>query len=65
MLYNHGWEKQQTQRPKGSGPKKGQAGKETHQKKSCHGSKGPYNAITKNVIVIYQVPFHMCRVILF
>ena len=22
-------------------------------------------AITKNVIVIYQVPFHMCRVILF
>ena len=42
MLYNHGWEKQQTQRPKGSGPKKGQAGKETHQKKSCHGSKGPF-----------------------
>ena len=22
MLYNYGWEKQQTQRPKGSGPKK-------------------------------------------
>ena len=22
MLYNHGWEKQQTQRPKGSGPKR-------------------------------------------
>ena len=21
MLYSHGWEKQQTQRPKGSGPK--------------------------------------------
>ena len=42
MLYNYGWEKQQTQRPKGSGPKKGQAGKETHQKKSCHGSKGPF-----------------------
>ena len=21
MLYNHGWEKQQTQRPKGSAPK--------------------------------------------
>ena len=39
MLYNHGWEKQQTQRPKGSGPKKGQVGKKTHQKKSCHGSK--------------------------
>ena len=30
MLYNHGWEKQQTQRPKVSGLKKGQAGKETH-----------------------------------
>ena len=39
MLYNHGWEKQQTQRPKGSGPKKGQPGKETHEKKSCYGSK--------------------------
>ena len=38
MLYNHGWEKQQTQRPKRSGPKKGQAGKKG-QKKSCHGSK--------------------------
>ena len=37
MLCNHGWEKQQTQRPK-----KGQAGKETHQKKSCQGSKGPF-----------------------
>ena len=22
MLYNHGWKKQQTQRPKGSGPKR-------------------------------------------
>ena len=39
MLYNHGWEKQQTQKPKGSGPKKGQKGKETHQKKSCQRSK--------------------------
>ena len=38
MLCNHGWEKQQTQRPKGL-DQKGQAGKETHQKKSCHGSK--------------------------
>ena len=36
MLRNHGWEKQQTQ------SQKGQAGKETHQKKSCHGSKGPF-----------------------
>ena len=41
MLYNHG-EKQQIQRPKGSGPKRGQAGKETYQNKSCHGSKGPF-----------------------
>ena len=42
MLYNHGWEKQQTQKPKGSGPKKSQADKETHQKKFCHGQKGPF-----------------------
>ena len=33
---------QQNQRTKGSGPKKGQAGKETHQKKSCHRSEGPF-----------------------
>ena len=42
MLHNHGWEKQQTLWPKGSRPKRGQAGKETHQKKSCRGSKGPF-----------------------
>ena len=42
MLHNHGWEKQQILLPKGSGPKMGQAGKETHQKKSCRGSKGPF-----------------------
>ena len=46
MLYNHGWQKQQTQRLKGSESKKGQAGKETHQKKSCHGSK---RTISKHV----------------
>ena len=27
MLCNHGWEKQHTQRPKGSGPKRGQINK--------------------------------------
>ena len=27
---------------KGQDPKGGQAGKETHQKKSCRGSKGPF-----------------------
>ena len=37
MLYNHGWEKQQTQRPKGSGPKRVRQAK-----KSCHGSKRPF-----------------------
>ena len=36
MLHNHGWEKQQTL------TKRSQAGKETHQKKSCRGSKGPF-----------------------
>ena len=39
MLRNHGWEKQQTLRPKGLRPKRGQVGKETQQKKSCHESK--------------------------
>ena len=42
MLYNHGWKKQKTLGPKGSRPKRGQAGKETHQKKFCRGSKGPF-----------------------
>ena len=32
MLYNHGWEKQQTQKPKGSGPKKGQRAKKCTKK---------------------------------
>ena len=32
MLHNHGWEKQQTLLPKGSRPKRCQAGKETHQR---------------------------------
>ena len=45
MLCNHGWEKKQTQRPKGSGPKRGQTGKETHQKKSCHGQKDHFKSI--------------------
>ena len=42
MLHNHEWEKQQTLLPKESGPKRGQAGKEIHQKKSCRGSKGSF-----------------------
>ena len=42
MLYNHGWEKQQTQKPKGFEPKKGQAGKEIHQKNPATGQKGPF-----------------------
>ena len=37
MLYNHGWEKQQTQRPKGSAPKRCQADKEI-----LPWSKGPF-----------------------
>ena len=41
MLYNYGWGKQQTQRPKGSGPKRGRQEKKP-KKKSCHGSKGPF-----------------------
>ena len=61
MLHNHGWEKQQSLSSKGSRPlleillrheaQRGQAGKETHQKKPCRGSKGPfqmYMAAKKN-----------------
>ena len=43
MLYNHGWKKQQTRGLKGSRPKRVTAGKETHQKKSCRWSKGPFH----------------------
>ena len=38
MLHNHGWGKN----TKNSETKKSPAGKETHQKKSCRGSKGPF-----------------------
>ena len=37
MLHNHGWENTTN-----SVTKRGQAGKETHQKKSFRGSKGPF-----------------------
>ena len=40
MLYNHGWEKQKTQRPKGSGPKRVRQAKKPTKKEIL--SKGPF-----------------------
>ena len=42
MLSNHGCEKQQTQRLKGSGPKKGQAAKKPTKRNPASGQKGPF-----------------------
>ena len=39
MLYNHGWEKQQTQRPKGSGPKRVRQAKKPTKRNPA---KGPF-----------------------
>ena len=42
MLYNHGWEKQQTQRPKGSGPKRVRQAKKLTKRNPATGPKGPF-----------------------
>ena len=43
MLYNHWcWRNNKLCDQRSQDPKGGQAGKETHQKKSCCGSKGPF-----------------------
>ena len=50
MLYNHwGGRNNRLCDQRGQNPKGGQAGKETHQKKFCRGSKGPFqmNMTTK------------------
>ena len=39
MLYNHGWEKQQTQRPKASGPKGVRQAKKPIKKNPATGQK--------------------------
>ena len=45
MLHNHELEKQQTLLPKGSKPKRSQAGKETHQKIPAVGQKDYFKCI--------------------
>ena len=39
MLYNHGWEKQQAQRPKGSGPKRVRQAKKPTKRNPATGQK--------------------------
>ena len=53
MLYNHGWEKQQTQRPKGSGPKRVRQGKKPTKRNPATGQKDPFKSIWLDKKFIY------------
>ena len=52
MLYNQGWEKQQTQRPKGSGPKRVRQAKKLTKRNPAAGQKDHFKSIwlDKNLI---------------
>ena len=45
MLCNHGWEKQQTQRPKGSGPKRVRQPKKPTKRNPAMGQKDHFKGI--------------------
>ena len=45
MLYNHGWEKQQTQRPKGFGPKRVRQARKPTKRNSATGQKDNFKSI--------------------
>ena len=45
MLYNHGWEKQQTQRPKGPGPKRVRQAKKPTKRNPAMGQKDHFKSI--------------------
>ena len=48
MLYNHGWEKQQTQRPKGSGLKSVMQAKKPTKRNPAMGQKDHFKSIWLN-----------------
>ena len=48
MLYNHGWEKQQTQRPKDSGPERVRQAKKPTKRNPATGQKDHFKGWTKN-----------------
>ena len=50
MLCNHGWEKQQTQRPKGSGPKKVRQAMKPIKRNPAMGQKDHFKSIWLNKI---------------
>ena len=53
MLYNHGWEKQQTQRPKGSGPKRVRQAKKPTKRNPATGQKDHLKSIWLDKKFIY------------
>ena len=53
MLYNHGWEKQQTQRPKGSGPKRVRQAKKPTKTNPATGQKDHFKSIWLDKKFIY------------
>ena len=54
MLYNHGWEKQQTQRPKGSGPKTVRQAKKSTKRNPAMGQKDHFK------IILHVLGFTKC-----
>ena len=55
MLYNHGWEKQQTQRPKGSGPKRVWQAKKPTKRNPATGQKDHFKSIWLDKIYIRKI----------
>ena len=53
MLYNYGWEKQQTQRPKGSGPKRVRQAKKPTKRNPATGQKDHFKSIWLDKKIIY------------
>ena len=55
MLYNHGWEKQQTQRTKGSGPKRVRQAKKPSKRNPATGQKAISKAYGWTKIYIRKI----------
>ena len=57
MLHNHGWEKQQTQRPKGSGPKRVRQAKKPNKKNPATVQKDHFESIwlDKNLPMLNKI----------
>ena len=55
MLYNHGWEKQQTQRPRGSGAKRVGQAKKPNKRNPATGQMDHFKSIWLDKIYIRKI----------